>query len=403
MTYNPNRFSWDWVEDPSMLPPVPPVTPTFTPNQPEFEEFNIQDLLNALEPNPLPNPFEQQTPETPIDPNASLVAQATGGGSDDYSGVGYDHFELPSYDNWEDFARNVFTFDNPLFGGLWGMAAGYEARDDLMANWDDPDFDLSDPVYSGPLGLLGVSTRDYADVARSMMNDPTIGDRGKSIAATAMNNAMNSNPAALGMTPAQVSALDASLAQAFATNPAFGGSGGGESGSAGGGYGGYGGAIGGWGGDSGYGGASQTGSVSSAAAANAAGLGGYFGGMDTTSSSQGDSSDSGGKIVCTAMNNAYGFGSFRQAIWLKYSEGMSKEHEVGYHVLFGPLVKFAYNKNTWLALNTRKVLEHIAKHRTADIRAEMKGRKRNRIGQIERAILEPICYMTGKIVSWWRK
>ena len=30
------------------------------------------------------------------------------------------------------------------------------------------------------------------------------------------------------------------------------------------------------------------------------------------------------KIVCTAMNNAYGFGSYRQAIWLKYSEGMSK-------------------------------------------------------------------------------
>ena len=29
-----------------------------------------------------------------------------------------------------------------------------------------------------------------------------------------------------------------------------------------------------------------------------------------------------GKIICTAMNYAYGFGSFRQAIWLKHSENM---------------------------------------------------------------------------------
>lgn len=111
-----------------------------------------------------------------------------------------------------------------------------------------------------------------------------------------------------------------------------------------------------------------------------------------TSSDGGDSS--GGKIVCTAMNSAYGFGSFRNAIWIKYArDNLTEYHTIGYHTLFLPLVDIAYNKNyKWL----RAALEHIARHRTVDIWKLKKG-KRDFIGAIERAILEPLCFAVGYI------
>ncbi len=109
----------------------------------------------------------------------------------------------------------------------------------------------------------------------------------------------------------------------------------------------------------------------------------------------GGGSSGGGKIVCTAMNDAYGFGSYRNAIWLAYSaRHMSKEHEVGYHTIFLPLIDLAYKKNY---TSIRVVLENIARHRTADLRAEMKNGKRDNIGRVYRAILEPICYAVGKV------
>jgi hypothetical protein len=114
------------------------------------------------------------------------------------------------------------------------------------------------------------------------------------------------------------------------------------------------------------------------------------GSNDTSSASS--SSDS--KIVCTAMNTSYGFGSYRQAIWLSYSEkNLTKAHEVGYHTLFKPLVKLGYKKNNKIV---RAILENIARNRTADLRAEMQGKKRNTLGRIYRAILEPTCYIVGK-------
>ena len=109
----------------------------------------------------------------------------------------------------------------------------------------------------------------------------------------------------------------------------------------------------------------------------------------------GGSSSGGGKIVCTAMNDAYGFGSYRNAIWLAYSaRHMTKEHEVGYHTIFLPLIDLAYKKNY---NSVRVILENIARHRTADLRAEMKNGKRDNIGRVYRAILEPICYAVGKV------
>ena len=95
------------------------------------------------------------------------------------------------------------------------------------------------------------------------------------------------------------------------------------------------------------------------------------------------------------MNHSYGFGSYRQAIWLSYSnKHLTKEHEVGYHTLFLPLVHLAYTKDNKLI---RKLLEHGTRRRTADIRAELKGTKRNTLGRIYRAVLEPLCYGVGKI------
>ena len=98
----------------------------------------------------------------------------------------------------------------------------------------------------------------------------------------------------------------------------------------------------------------------------------------------------GGKIVCTMMNESYGFGSFRNKIWLRHSKNLAPEYQIGYHKIFLPLVKLS-KKNIVL----KKVLEHIAVHRTIDIRQESRG-KIHILGRIYRKILEPICYWVGK-------
>ena len=107
----------------------------------------------------------------------------------------------------------------------------------------------------------------------------------------------------------------------------------------------------------------------------------------------------GGKIVCTAMNAEYGFGSFRNAIWLAQSKNLDPAYEKGYHTLFLPLVNYAYKsgKKNPLQRILRGVLEHIARHRTADIWKQKRGKKRDVYGMIYRAILEPICYAVGKV------
>ena len=113
---------------------------------------------------------------------------------------------------------------------------------------------------------------------------------------------------------------------------------------------------------------------------------------DAASSDTGDD-----KIVCTMMNQSYNFGSFRNAIWLKYSkDNLSEEYQKGYHRIFLPLV--AYAKGTGVSNKiVRNTLEHIAKHRTLDLRQEMRGAKRHTLGRLYRSVLEPICYIVGKV------
>lgn len=111
----------------------------------------------------------------------------------------------------------------------------------------------------------------------------------------------------------------------------------------------------------------------------------------------GDSGSSSGssKIVCTMMNESYGFGSFRNKIWLKHSKDLPKEYEKGYHKIFLPLVKYAKSKKLG-SKTLKKILEHIAIHRTIDIKKEFKG-QRHLLGRIYRKVLEPICYWVGKL------
>lgn len=101
------------------------------------------------------------------------------------------------------------------------------------------------------------------------------------------------------------------------------------------------------------------------------------------------------KIVCTMMNESYGFGNFRNKIWLKHSKDLPKEYEIGYHAIFLPLVNFA-KKEGKLNKLVKKTLEHVAKHRTIDLKQEMRGKK-HLLGRIYRKVLEPICYLVGKI------
>ena len=119
--------------------------------------------------------------------------------------------------------------------------------------------------------------------------------------------------------------------------------------------------------------------------------------MGQVSTSQQQSSG-GGKIVCTMMNESYGFGSYRNAVWLKHSASMPQRevYQKGYHKLFLPLVSFAKG-NGKLNKFVKAVLEHIARHRTSDIYLQMKGKRRDTLGRMYRAVLEPLCLFAGKV------
>jgi hypothetical protein len=118
--------------------------------------------------------------------------------------------------------------------------------------------------------------------------------------------------------------------------------------------------------------------------------------------SNGDSGSSNGKIVCTAMNQTYGFGSFRNAIWLRYSsKHLTKAHEAGYHAIFLPLVDFGFKQGDGKAnMVVRRFLEWGARHRSADLRAEMRGTRRDPAGRVFRLIFEPLCYAVGKLKGY---
>ena len=104
----------------------------------------------------------------------------------------------------------------------------------------------------------------------------------------------------------------------------------------------------------------------------------------------GEGQSNAGKIVCTMMNQSYGFGSFRNKIWMKFHKDLSPEYQKGYHKLFLPLVRIAKTNKV-----VKKILEHIAVHSTIDMRQATRG-KMHLLGRIYRKILLPLCYFVGK-------
>jgi hypothetical protein len=105
----------------------------------------------------------------------------------------------------------------------------------------------------------------------------------------------------------------------------------------------------------------------------------------------------GGKIICTMMNESYGFGHFRNQIWLEQSANLDPAIERGYHKIFLPVIAFAKGDG-WMSRVARKIMEHGARHRTADIWKQKRG-KRDRVGQVYRLVFEPICYVVGKLIK----
>jgi hypothetical protein len=134
-------------------------------------------------------------------------------------------------------------------------------------------------------------------------------------------------------------------------------------------------------------------------AADAAAVASAEAGMEASIGGGGGDGD---KIICTAMNQAYGFGSFRNAIWIKYADKhLTKAHEVGYHTLFLPLVDYGFKRGDGKAnMIVRKVLEWGTRHRSMDLRAEMRNKKRDTTGRVIRMVFEPLCYVVGKIKGY---
>ena len=108
----------------------------------------------------------------------------------------------------------------------------------------------------------------------------------------------------------------------------------------------------------------------------------------------GGSQATGGKIVCTMMNESYGFGSFRNKIWMKFHGNIAPEYQKGYHKLFLPLVNYAKQKGITNKI-IKNILEHIAVHSTIDMRQTLRG-KRHTLGRLYRKVILPLCYWAGK-------
>ena len=106
-----------------------------------------------------------------------------------------------------------------------------------------------------------------------------------------------------------------------------------------------------------------------------------------------DSSPS-SKIVCTMMNESYGFGSFRNKIWMKFHGNIAPEYQKGYHKLFLPLVSYAKQKGITNKI-IKNILEHIAVHSTIDMRQTLRG-KTHLLGRVYRKIILPLCYWAGR-------
>jgi hypothetical protein len=145
---------------------------------------------------------------------------------------------------------------------------------------------------------------------------------------------------------------------------------------------------------------------------NAFGGFGGLGGFSTTNSNtshgysdQGPGDPDGGvgnegsKIICTALNEMYGFGSFRNKLWMKYNNHEkalyppTKISELGYHKVFGPLTEMMPHSKI-----ITRILKRIARVRTDRIKREMSGKPITLESKIHQNILRPINTFVGWLV-----
>jgi len=110
----------------------------------------------------------------------------------------------------------------------------------------------------------------------------------------------------------------------------------------------------------------------------------------------------GGKsIVCTAMYQTTGLQDWAKAmkVWYIYQKRhLSDAHQEGYHLLFKPFVKGMHKSKIIRAIGA-----HVAKHRTQELKHIMFNSKSDTLGKIYNNILEPICYVVGKLKSFFKK
>jgi len=126
-------------------------------------------------------------------------------------------------------------------------------------------------------------------------------------------------------------------------------------------------------------------------------------GHEENSFEEGDSGDAGdgggsggGKVVCTAMLDMYGFGSFRNAVWMKHDRngGNGKYNELGYHKIFGPLAEIMPN-HPLLA----KALGRWARVRTLAVRKKMQGKRVPLEYMLYAALIKPPTIATGWLID----
>jgi len=129
--------------------------------------------------------------------------------------------------------------------------------------------------------------------------------------------------------------------------------------------------------------------------------GGYEPAGKGSAGNTGSASKKKDKIICTEMYRQTNLNDWKEAMKLWYlfqKKHLTPTHQVGYHFLFKPFVRGMKKSKILTAIGS-----HFAKQRTKDIKHIMFGTKFSLLGRIYRIIFEPICYITGLLLTYKEK
>ena len=147
-------------------------------------------------------------------------------------------------------------------------------------------------------------------------------------------------------------------------------------------------------------GSGTTGQSLGFAGSGSAGTSGGGGGQQN-SGNTGSESKKKDKIICTEMYRQTNLNDWKEAMKLWYlfqKKYLTPTHQVGYHFLFKPFVRGMKKSKILTAIGS-----HFAKQRTKDIKHIMFGTKFSLLGRIYRIMFEPICYVTGLLLTYKEK